>query len=116
MPAAQNNKLSERPNRMNKPWPSLSSLMLSKASAIWLLLMLCSGLLWWLGFDHGAVQAIPYGVAALIAIAFLKIRFVVMDFMQVNKAPRLLHLILDGWIFGVGATLILIHWFHLPVA
>lgn len=88
-----------------------SSLLWSRITAVWLLLIMATAATWWFGLEHGLGALPRYETAMLIVIAFLKIRFVAMDFMLVASAPRLLRYIVDGWIFSVSTTLILMHSF-----
>lgn len=49
-----------------------------------------------------------FGSASIIVLALIKVRFVVMDFMEVRHAPWLLRLILEVWIVCVGIALVVI--------
>jgi hypothetical protein len=72
----------------------------SPATAVWLLLVLATGLIWWLGIDEPAVCNLA--VSALIVIAFIKIRLVILYFMNIRAAPWPLRLLLEAWVFGIG--------------
>lgn len=41
-------------------------------------------------------------IALVIGVALLKVRIVVLDFMEVRHAPWALRLPLEGWIVGIG--------------
>lgn len=90
-------------------------LLLKPITAAWLLLMLATGLSWWLGQDHGLsgnqegdYRAISCG---LILIAFIKVRIVIRYFMEVRKAPLALRSICDAWVVLVCAVIIYLYWF-----
>ena len=75
--------------------------------AVWLALVAATGVSWAVGADHGdAVQA---GTAVSLAIAFLKIRFVGMDFMELREAPPGLRRAFEGWVAVVGTTVVVLY-------
>ncbi|WP_068071769.1 cytochrome C oxidase subunit IV family protein [Novosphingobium lentum] len=72
--------------------------------ASWWLLLVALTLL---SFRGAAALASPTVVAAaVLAIAFIKVRIVVRQFMDVARAPLPLRLLLDGWIVVILGTLI----------
>lgn len=46
------------------------------------------------------------GIAAVVALALIKVRFVLLDFMDVRHAPLLLRSVLEVWVVGLGLFLI----------
>jgi hypothetical protein len=42
----------------------------------------------------------------VIVAALIKVRFVVLDFMEVRTAPIQLRLVLEGWLIALGAALL----------
>lgn len=73
-----------------------NSLLRSRISLVWLLLVGATLLSWQLG--HGAVltgRALP-GVAILV-LAFVKARFVIIEFMELRQAPRAMRIVAEGW-------------------
>ena len=96
------------------------SLLAKPVSAVWLLLMLATGLSWWLGLDHGmpSDQSSDYRYISigLIIIAFIKVRIVIRYFMEVRQAPLALKLVCDAWVVLVCGTIIYLYWFGLAPA
>ena len=96
------------------------SLLAKPVSAVWLLLMLATGLSWWLGLDHGmpSDQSSDYRYISigLIIIAFIKVRIVIRYFMEVREAPLALKLVCDAWVVLVCGTIIYLYWFGLAPA
>lgn len=45
-------------------------------------------------------------VIAVIVTALIKVRFVILDFMEVRTAPIPLRLALEGWLILLGAVLV----------
>lgn len=48
------------------------------------------------------------GIASVIVLAMIKVRFVVLDFMDVRHAPLALRLILEFWIVCLATVLIVL--------
>ncbi len=94
-------------------------LLAKPVSAVWLLLMLATGLSWWLGLDHGIPSDQPsdyrYISSGLMIIAFIKVRIVIRYFMEVREAPLALKLICDGWIVLVCVAIIYLYWFGVAI-
>jgi len=51
-----------------------------------------------------------YASSAVIAVAFVKVRFVGLDFMELRESPAVLRLAFELWLAVVGSTLILMAW------
>jgi hypothetical protein len=81
------------------------------ATGIWLLLVLATGLSWWFGTDHGAHadQHRLRTTISLMLIAFIKVRFVIMYFMEVRTAPLVVRLLGETWVLGVCAAILCIY-------
>jgi len=46
----------------------------------------------------------------VIFLAFLKVRWVLLDFMELRSAPTKLRLLFEAWVIGVAACLNLTTW------
>lgn len=96
------------------------SLLAKPVSAAWLLLMLATGLSWWLGLDQGVAADqqgdYRYISSGLIIIAFIKVRIVIRYFMEVRQAPLALKLVCDAWVVLVCGTIIYLYWFGIAPA
>ncbi|OUS12432.1 hypothetical protein A9Q89_05975 [Gammaproteobacteria bacterium 53_120_T64] len=88
-------------------------LLAKPVSAVWLLLMLATGLSWWLGLDQGMSSDqqsdYRYISSGLIIIAFIKVRIVIRYFMEVREAPLALKLICDAWLVLVSSAIIYLY-------
>ena len=86
----------------------MQTLFRHPATPIWLLLMMATGLSWWLGLGLEAEMQLDhrYISTTLIVIAFVKVRFVMRYFMEVRMAPLPLRLICDAWIVVVCSAII----------
>lgn len=86
----------------------LAYLARSRATAIWFVLVAATAASWWFGvhdvpgLDHteGAVGAL------VMVIAFIKVRFIILHFMEVRGAPTSLRLILEIYCAAVLTTVV----------
>jgi hypothetical protein len=76
----------------------LAPLLRTRTTAVWLLLTAATVLSWSLGADHGLAIAI-------LVIAFVKIRFVGLYFMELRCAPPALRAVLEIYCLAVFLTL-----------
>ena len=75
-------------------------------ATIWLVLIGVTLLSWEAGTTNLNITPVWHAVAVLL-LTFTKVRFVVLDFMEVRHAPIQLRLILDAWMALTCITLIL---------
>lgn len=75
---------------------------------------------WWallvgltlLAFETSIVTRSPYAaLAVIIPIAMVKVRIVVLEFMEVKHAPLWLRAALELWIVAVGMGIVALTWF-----
>lgn len=81
------------------------------AVLVWGALMAATLASWWLGIDEGGDpgDGASVATAAVIVIAFVKIRFVGRYFMELRDAPLILRVILDAYVVVVGTTLVVLY-------
>ena len=73
------------------------------------MLMVGTGIAWWLGqTDRVAEQAGAAATAGVIIVAFVKVWIVGFQFMELRHAPRWLRHAFDAWIAVVCVALIVI--------
>jgi caa(3)-type oxidase subunit IV len=83
------------------------SLLRNPAHRAWLILMLATILTWYLG-EVGAAGTTA--IVAMLLIAFIKGRLVILDFMELRTAPRLWRILLEGWLILVASLILLAYW------
>ena len=76
----------------------------------WLVLMIATAITWYLG-EVGAAGT--SAIVAMLLIAFVKGRLVILDFMELRQAPRMWRLLLEGWMLLVGSLILLAYWLSL---
>lgn len=85
------------------------NILRSRATLIWLMLVTATLISWsmneGLGFSNHRIASV-----AVILIAFFKIFFVMMDFMELRGAPLFMRAIAGTWITVVGTTLCSLFW------
>jgi hypothetical protein len=78
----------------------MRNLIFSKETVIWIVLMLISIFSWVVGINHGMLFERAFlESAAILILAFFKVRLVIMYFMEVGHAPTTLRLSCEAWVF-----------------
>ena len=80
------------------------------AHRAWLVLLVATGITWQLG-EAGAAGTLA--IVAMLAIAFVKGRLVILDFMELRDAPLMWRLLLEGWLILVSGLILLAYWISL---
>jgi hypothetical protein len=83
----------------------MTALLRDKITLIWTGLVLATLLSWWLGTDHGTSNH-QVATVGVMLVAFAKVRFVGMHFMDLRDAPIPLRLIFDAYVLIVGTAII----------
>lgn len=91
----------------------MKELVYQRATVIFTLLVMVTGISFWLTAGHGAAvlgetQKVVW--TQIVFLAFLKVRWVLLDFMELRSAPIKLRLLFEVWVIGVAAFLILTTW------
>jgi hypothetical protein len=88
----------------------MTTFFLHSANRAWLVLLVATGATWWLG-EVGAAGT--GAIFAMLAIAFIKGRLVILDFMELQDAPLVWRLFLEGWLVVVSGLVLLAYWISL---
>ena len=80
------------------------------AHRAWLVLMVATAITWYLG-EVGAAGT--SAIVAMLLIAFIKGRLVILDFMELREAPRMWRVLLEGWLILVSGLILLAYWMSL---
>jgi hypothetical protein len=81
---------------------------------VWLLLLAATAVSWGLGRDRDPGGGIPYhdtrdfGVVILV-LAFFKIRLVLLDFLELRRAPLAMRYAGEAWVFALAAVILAIY-------
>jgi hypothetical protein len=84
-------------------------LLFSRITLVWLGLILATALSWEMGHGMGFRDARLAG-AAIIVVAFVKVRYVILDFMELRHAPVLMRAVAEVWAAAVCAVLVGLFW------
>jgi hypothetical protein len=74
------------------------NLIRTSTTAIWFLLVVATCISWWFGESPNADQYRIVTTVSVMFIAFIKIRFVIMHFMEVRNAPVVLVVLCNLWV------------------
>ena len=72
--------------------------------------MVATVITWYLGEVGAAGTA---SIVAMLVIAFVKGRLVILDFMELREAPRMWRILLEGWLILVSGLILLAYWMSL---
>jgi hypothetical protein len=84
------------------------SLVRSRTTLIWSLLIGATAASWAMGHGMG-IRAIRDAGVAIIVVAFIKVRFVILEFMEVRHAPLPMRIVGEAWVLLICAVLILLY-------
>ncbi|WP_161600578.1 cytochrome C oxidase subunit IV family protein [Mycolicibacterium hodleri] len=76
---------------------SFADLLKCSATVVWILLISATALSWALGTHHGIVDDPTAASLIILAIAFIKIRFIGLYFMDLKDAPLALRALIEAW-------------------
>lgn len=88
----------------------MAGLIFHRATAVWLLLVGATGLSWEFGHGFGFGTDFRYGTLAVVIIAFIKLRIVFLEFMELRHAPLRLRLAFEAWTVVVCASVLILYW------
>jgi hypothetical protein len=92
----------------------VKELINQRATYVFGALVVLTGLGYWLTAGRGAAglhEAQTIIWAQVIFLACVKVRWVLLDFMELRTAPIKLRLLFEVWVISLGAALISINWF-----
>ncbi|WP_131770205.1 cytochrome C oxidase subunit IV family protein [Candidatus Protofrankia californiensis] len=85
----------------------MSSVVRTRATGVWLILVLATSLSWVLGTDHGlSNDGHRMASVAIMVVALFKVRLVGLYFMDLRNAPAVLRALLEGYCVAVCAVMI----------
>jgi len=89
----------------------MEQLFRQRITLVWLGLVVATLISWQLGvedvFDDSV--ALTLTTVAVLGVAFVKIRFVGLDFMEIRHAPRVLRLVFNVWMVAVFLELVVLY-------
>jgi hypothetical protein len=86
----------------------MASLLRSRATAIWLLLVAASLFSWESTRLEGGGMGAQLAYAAILIIAFVKVRFIGLDFMELRGAPWPIRIGFEIWAMAVCIALLIL--------
>lgn len=90
-------------------------LLRNRVTLVWFILVAATAASW--EFGHGVgFSDIRYASIAIIVIAFVKVRFVILDFMEIRHAPVPMRIVGEVWAVVVCSVLVLLYLHGSPAA
>ena len=83
----------------------MKDLVISRITLIWFVLLGATLLSWEMGHGMG-FDSVAHASMAIILVSFVKVRFVMQEFMELREAPLYMRLLADGWILVITLVLI----------
>ena len=81
----------------------MTTLLRTPASIVWLVLVAATAFSWSLGTEHGlGSDAQELASIAILAVAFIKVRFIGLYFMELRESPVVLRGLFEGYCVVVG--------------
>jgi hypothetical protein len=79
-------------------------LFISRPTIVWVVLLALTGLSWAVGHVYGG-SGMRYAGVCIIVVAFLKVRLVILEFMEIRHAPLPMRLAGEVWVIALCVTL-----------
>lgn len=85
-----------------------------RITVVWFGLVLATLLSWLLSSEHvfDSATARTLTTVAILGVAFVKVRYVGLDFMELRHAPRALRVVFDVWMLVVYGMLVGLYVLH----
>jgi hypothetical protein len=93
----------------------MTRVLRNPVAVVWLVLVLATGVSWWTGLHERSDKGPDIALASvlLLLIAFLKVRFVLLYFMELRRSPLQLRLLFEAWTVIAFGALAAMFWFGL---
>jgi Prokaryotic Cytochrome C oxidase subunit IV len=88
----------------------MASLFRNRITAIWLLLVAATLLSWESARVGFVAEEHRFVTSAIMLVAFVKVRFVGLHFMELRQAPLPLRLLFEAWLVVVCAAILIVYW------
>ena len=80
----------------------------NRTTVIWLILVAITAISWETSVGHA--DADRFVTLAVLVVAFVKMRLIGLEFMELRHAPLPLRLLFEVWVVGVGTAIVALYW------
>jgi heme/copper-type cytochrome/quinol oxidase subunit 4 len=87
----------------------MRQLCLQPVTLVWALLVLATGFSWW-SANGGAMSSVE-ATSIVMVVAAVKARFVILDFMDLKRAPLSWRLLFEGWVALCAVVILGGYWY-----
>jgi hypothetical protein len=84
------------------------ALFCNRVTVVWLALVVATGLSW--ESVHLGAAHVRLLTSAVLVVAFVKVRYIGLEFMDLRHAPLALRFIFEAWVTVVCAALLVVYW------
>jgi Na+-driven multidrug efflux pump len=88
----------------------MADLIKSRITLVWAGLVAVTCLSWGSIQGHGWLRDPRIATALVMVIAFLKVRYILLEFMETRRAPLWLRFVGEVWVVVVCTTIIAMRW------
>lgn len=85
------------------------TLLRNKTTLVWAFLVLATALSWEFGHGMGFGDDHRRATVAIMLVAFIKVRYVMLDFMEVRHAPVPLRVVFESWVVVVCSAILIFY-------
>lgn len=87
----------------------MASLLRNRITLVWLGLVLATCLSWETGGDLAGLGDVRSLGTAVLVIAFVKVRYIMLEFMELRHAPLAMRLFAESWAVLVCAAVVILY-------
>ena len=88
---------------------TMNYLLFSRATFVWFILVAATVVSWELGHGVG-ITDVHLASMSIIVVAFIKVRYVILDFMEIRHAPIWMRAVGEIWCVVICVTLVALYW------
>ena len=92
----------------------MTNLLRTRITLVWFVLVAATAFSWEMGHGVG-LHDLRQASVAIIVVAFIKVRFVILDFMEIRHAPIWMRIVGETWVVVVCSILVGLY-LHAPHA
>jgi len=86
----------------------MSRMIRSRITLIWMLLVAATAASWAVGHGLGLHAARDAGIAVIV-VAFVKVRLVILDFMEIRHAPLPMRIAAETWVLLICTAQVVLY-------
>lgn len=85
------------------------SLFTNRITLVWVLLIAATALSWEMGHGVG-FDDFRHASIAIIIVSLIKVRFVMLDFMEIRNSPTFMRIVAEAWVAVISIAMVALYW------